>query len=115
MALPHDWLTWRTAGAAGIDALTTDRGEASGTGYWSPLTGGYRRDLLVRALGKDVVLPTVLGPADSPGTSTSGAVLGAGTGDNMAAAPRSWCCARHGHRLHRNVRGGLRGVRGRDR
>jgi len=61
-------------------------GEASGTGYWSPLTGGYRRDLLVRALGKDVVLPTVLGPADSPGTSTSGAVLGAGTGDNMAAA-----------------------------
>ena len=86
VALPHDWLTWRTAGAAGIDTLTTDRGEASGTGYWSPLTGGYRRDLLVRALGKDVVLPTVLGPADSPGTSTSGAVLGAGTGDNMAAA-----------------------------
>lgn len=86
VALPHDWLTWRTAGGAGIDTLSTDRGEASGTGYWSPLTGGYRRDLLVRALGKDVVLPTVLGPADSPGTSTSGAVLGAGTGDNMAAA-----------------------------
>ena len=35
VALPHDWLTWRTAGAAGIDTLTTDRARqaAPGTGH----------------------------------------------------------------------------------
>ncbi|MBA2389063.1 MAG: xylulose kinase [Geodermatophilaceae bacterium] len=86
VVLPHDWLTWRLSGAPGIEAVTTDRGEASGTGYWSPMTGRYRRDLLTMALGKDVVLPRVLGPADSPGQLAGGALLGAGSGDNMAAA-----------------------------
>lgn len=86
VALPHDWLTWRLGGAGDLDALCTDRGDASGTGYWSPQTGGYRRDLLTRALGHDAVLPTVLGPAGRAGRSSGGAVLGAGTGDNMAAA-----------------------------
>ena len=33
VALPHDWLTWRLAGATGLDALVTDRSDASGTGY----------------------------------------------------------------------------------
>lgn len=33
VCLPHDWLTWKLR-AAGLDALTTDRGDASGTGYW---------------------------------------------------------------------------------
>ena len=32
--LPHDWLTWRLTGR-----FTTDRGDASGTGYWSPDEG----------------------------------------------------------------------------
>ena len=35
VALPHDWLSWRLAGGPGLDALFTDRGDASGTGYWS--------------------------------------------------------------------------------
>ena len=39
--LPHDWLTSRLTGR-----LTTDRGDASGTGYWSPADGAYRWDLL---------------------------------------------------------------------
>jgi xylulokinase len=36
--LPHDWLTWRLAGggAGSPVAPTTDRGDASGTGYYSP-------------------------------------------------------------------------------
>ena len=34
VALPHDWLTWRLMGAPSLDALTTDRSDASGTGYW---------------------------------------------------------------------------------
>ena len=51
VCLPHDWLTWRLAGAPGLPALVTDRGDASGTGYWSPATGEYRPDLLSRAFG----------------------------------------------------------------
>ncbi|HEY7045336.1 MAG TPA: xylulokinase [Nocardioidaceae bacterium] len=86
VCLPHDWLTWQLAGARGLEALVTDRGDASGTGYWSAATGQYRRDLLQRALGHDVVLPTVLGPADAGGETLAGARLAAGTGDNAAAA-----------------------------
>jgi xylulokinase len=86
VCLPHDWLTWRLAGAPGLEALATDRGDASGTGYWSPATGSYRRDLLRLALGHDALVPAVLDPAASPGATAAGAVLGAGTGDNMAAA-----------------------------
>jgi xylulokinase len=86
VCLPHDWLTWRLAGAPGLQALATDRGDASGTGYWSPATGSYRPDLLRLGLGHDAHLPAVLGPAASPGTTTGGAALAAGTGDNMAAA-----------------------------
>lgn len=86
VCLPHDWLTWRLSGAPGIDVLTTDRGDASGTGYWSAATGRYRRDLFVRALGHEAVLPRVLGPAEVAGRTTAGSLLGAGTGDNAAAA-----------------------------
>src|SRR6476646_10392121 len=35
VCLPHDWLTWQLAGRPGLEALVTDRGDASGTGYWS--------------------------------------------------------------------------------
>jgi xylulokinase len=63
VCLPHDWLTWRLGGAAGLEALATDRGDASGTGYWSPAAGTYRPELLRLALGHDALLPAVLGPA----------------------------------------------------
>jgi xylulokinase len=93
VCLPHDWLTWRLAGATGLDALTTDRGDASGTGYWSPAEEAYRPDLLERAFGRSAVLPRVLGPAERAGSVAAGAlgadgdaVLGPGTGDNAAAA-----------------------------
>lgn len=90
LALPHDWLTWRLAGAAGLDAVVTDRSDASGTGYWSPSSGEYRPDLLASALGRsDVVLPRVLGPAQAAGEGrglAAGALLGPGAGDNAGAA-----------------------------
>ncbi len=86
VALPHDWLTWRLAGATDIDALTTDRSDASGTGYWSPAAGEYRPDLLHEALGHDAVVPEVLGPTATAGDATFGAVLGPGAGDNAASA-----------------------------
>ncbi|KQS58427.1 xylulose kinase [Geodermatophilus sp. Leaf369] len=86
VCLPHDWLTWRLAGAAGLETLTTDRSDASGTGYWSAATGEYRTDLLARALrGRTPVLPRVAGPAEVVGRH-GGVALGAGAGDNAAAA-----------------------------
>lgn len=101
VALPHDWLTWRlrgfgpsgeSAGGPALDELVTDRSDASGTGYWSPAQEHYDRELLVAALGHDAILPRVLGPGDSAGTSAdhpgipASLVIGPGAGDNAAAA-----------------------------
>jgi xylulokinase len=86
VCLPHDWLTWRLAGAPGIDRLVTDRGDASGTGYWSAATEEYRPDLLRRGLGRDAVVPRVLGPRERSLSMPSGPLLGPGSGDNAAAA-----------------------------
>jgi xylulokinase len=85
--LPHDWLTWLLAGRP-ADAVT-DRGEASGTGYWSTVTGEYRPDLLRMAFGSDLEVPRVCVPGERAGLASElspGAVLAAGTGDNMGAA-----------------------------
>jgi xylulokinase len=83
VVLPHDWLTTRLMADP---ALVTDRGDASGTGYWSPATGAYRTDLLELAFGRELGLPRVLDPATPAGETRTGAVLGPGTGDNMGAA-----------------------------
>ncbi len=83
VVLPHDWLTMGLTGAE----PATDRGDASGTGYWSPASGDYDRSLVELALGRsDVALPRVLGPAEAAGETSSGAIVGAGTGDNAGAA-----------------------------
>jgi xylulokinase len=84
--LPHDYLTHRLRADAGSAAPTTDRGDASGTGYWSPATGAYRPDLLRLAFGREPALPAVAAPAAVVGRTSAGAVLAPGTGDNMAAA-----------------------------
>lgn len=91
VALPHDWLTWRLRGygpgaprGGDLDALTTDRSDASGTAYWSP-AGRYDRELLELALGHSAVLPRVLGPGERADV-TDGIVFGAGAGDNAGAA-----------------------------
>ena len=92
--LPHDYLTWRLSGAH-----VTDRGDASGTGWFDPSTDTYVDELLdtvaPAAEWRDR-LPTVLGPTDAAGSLTSDAatalgldasvVVGPGTGDNMGAA-----------------------------
>src|SRR5215510_6017174 len=69
--LPHDWLTHRIAQPR--EEPTTDRGDASGTGYWSPAEGAYRPDLLALvddAVDWDAALPTVLGPTEAAGEWT---------------------------------------------
>ena len=88
VCLPHDWLTWRLSEGRGLGTLTTDRGDASGTAYWSARTGEYRLDLLERAMrGRRPAVPRVAGPAEQVGAlAGSGALLGPGTGDNAAAA-----------------------------
>ena len=81
--LPHDYLTWHLAGRPG--EATTDRGDASGTGYWSPHTGDWLPEVLARAAGRELVVPRVAAPGEVVGQHGS-AALAAGTGDNMAAA-----------------------------
>jgi xylulokinase len=82
--LPHDWLTWRLGGAPAEPA--TDRGDASGTGYFSPADGSWLPGYAERALGRPVSLPRVAAPAEIVGQASWGAALSAGTGDNMGAA-----------------------------
>jgi xylulokinase len=83
VVLPHDWFNFRLTGR-----LATDRGDASGTGYWSPAAGTYRWDLLA-VIDRDRdwagVVPEVLGPLDVVG-QWRGALVAPGTGDNMGAA-----------------------------
>jgi xylulokinase len=83
VVLPHDWMTFRLT-----DQLVTDRGDASGTGYWSPSSGEYRWDIL-SIIDKDrdwsTVVPRVAAPNDVVG-EWKGAKVACGTGDNMAAA-----------------------------
>lgn len=99
VAVVHDWLIWRLmgfgtgAGTGGLDELTTDRSEASGTAYWSPDTGEYCLDLVEHALGKSVQLPRILGPRERAGVTgtgipgiPAGIPIGVGSGDNAAAA-----------------------------
>jgi len=82
--LPHDWLTWQLSGRASDPV--TDRGDASGTGYWSPASGEYRADLLRTAFGRDLAVPRVAEPAAAVGSTGDGLLVGPGTGDNMGAA-----------------------------
>ena len=87
VALPHDWLTWRLRSTGALDDLTTDRSDASGTGYFSSTTNEYRLDLLERAMGRPgVLVPRVAEPSEVVGHTPGGIALGAGAGDNASAA-----------------------------
>jgi xylulokinase len=87
--LPHDYLTWRLRGGLSDRCVepTTDRGDASGTGYWSPAAGAYHEDILAQAFrGRTPELPRVAAPAEAVGRTPAGALVAAGTGDNAGAA-----------------------------
>lgn len=92
--LPHDWLNFKLTGE-----FVTDRGDASGTGYWSPVQGKYQMDLLSiidERCDWSQLLPEVLGPWAQAGELTKeaatalglrqGIPVAIGTGDNMAGA-----------------------------
>jgi xylulokinase len=87
--LPHDWLTERLCGRG-----VTDRGDASGTGWWSTRDEDYVDEVLARVDLDRSLLPEVLGPREAAGEAQAaaelglpaGALVGPGTGDNMGAA-----------------------------
>src|SRR5260370_44845 len=84
--LPHDWLTWRLGDRA--HEPSTHRGDASGTGYFSPASGRWLPEIARAALGQPVGLPRVAAPAEIVARTPGGAGLSAGTRDNMGAALR---------------------------
>ena len=91
--LPHDWLTERLCGRG-----ATDRGDASGTGWWSTRDEEYAGEVLgLPGVELDpALLPDVLGPGEAAGEVgaeaaaelglPAGVPVGPGTGDNMGAA-----------------------------
>jgi len=91
--LPHDFLTERLCGRA-----VTDRGDASGSGWWSVPDNAYAEDVLAldRVRLDPALLPAVLTGGTPAGTLSAsvaadlglpaGTVVAAATGDNMAAA-----------------------------
>src|SRR5262249_50691438 len=83
----HDFLTWLLLAGPRLDKEpVTDRGDASGTGYFSPADGAWLPEVAAGAIGHEVRLPRVARPAEAVGETIRGAVVSAGTGDNMAAA-----------------------------
>jgi xylulokinase len=86
VCLPHDWLTWQLGGTSDLARLVTDRGDASGTGYWSPTEGHYFEELLELAMGRRPIVPTVLRPTGVAGETYGDIPVAVGTGDNPGAA-----------------------------
>jgi len=92
--LPHDWIQSELTGEP-----STDRSEASGTGWFDPATSTWQPDLLdlVRpGLSEQLRLPDVLGPDSSAGVPAGGrrplqdlpgaTVVGPGCNDNAGTA-----------------------------
>jgi xylulokinase len=89
--LPHDFITERLCGRG-----ATDRGDASGTAWWSTRDEGYVDDVLELIELDAALLPDVLGPREAAGEVGAsaagelglrpGTIVGPGTGDNMGAA-----------------------------
>ena len=73
--LPHDWLTWRLSGAH-----VTDRGDASGTGWFDPSRNELAADLLAVAVGG--------GGRDTGGGPQGAAGPGGGAGEWLPRLPR---------------------------
>ena len=88
IALPHDWLSWKLQGAKDFSQLFTDRSDASGTGYFDPVSSTYRKDLVALALKnvREIYLPRIVASSAFGGVTPHGVQIGAGTGDNAGAA-----------------------------
>ncbi|RKN35050.1 xylulokinase [Streptomyces hoynatensis] len=89
--LPHDYLTGRLTGQGAAEG-TTDRGDASGSGWWNGETESYDEEILAHVGLDPKLLPRVVASGEAAGTVRSGLPLpegilvAGGTGDNMAGA-----------------------------
>jgi len=92
ICLPFDYLIYRLSGR-----LVTERGGSSGTGYFNPFANEWDVDLAALAMPNvdwSSKLPAVIDSGHAAGTLVesaelgplTGITVGAGTGDNMAAA-----------------------------
>lgn len=90
--LPHDYLTWRLTGEH-----VTDRGDASGSGWYDAASDTLQIELLdAAARGWRGAVPRVLAPDETAGVVTAdaarelgipaGIAVAPGSGDNMGAA-----------------------------
>ncbi|MDO4665644.1 MAG: FGGY family carbohydrate kinase [Actinomycetaceae bacterium] len=101
ICLPHDYLSWRISGSSDISSLTTDRSDASGTGYLDLRTAEYHDDLFAYALrvsrdeAQRIYRPRVVAPFEAAAEVMrsieeiglkAGTIIGAGCGDNAGAA-----------------------------
>lgn len=92
VCLPHDYLSWRISEHyPDINKIFTDRSDASGTGYFNSDTNSYVSEIFEYCLGKQAILPKVLGATESAGKVRSDfanteVLIGAGMGDNAGAA-----------------------------
>lgn len=89
VCLPHDWLTWKLSGSKDIRDITTDRSDASGTGYFNATLNSYDREIFEFCVGRsDIYLPRIVEKNSLAGTisNSSKTKLGAGAGDNAGAA-----------------------------
>ncbi len=80
--LPHDYVSRHVSGGE----VFTDRSDASGTGYWSTAEDHWLPGLAEQAVGHAVDLPRVVASHQVAATTPGGLVIGAGAGDNAAAA-----------------------------
>ncbi len=81
--LPHDYVSRHIVGGG---EPFTDRGDASGTGYFSTKDDAWRPDLAEAAIGHAVELPRIVASSEIAAKTGAGLNVAAGTGDNMAAA-----------------------------
>lgn len=92
VCLPHDYLSWRLSEHyPDISKIFTDRSDASGTGYFNPVTNTYVSEILDYCIGHEVQLPKVLGPSEvgarvRADLATGDVAIGPGMGDNAGAA-----------------------------
>ena len=88
ICLPHDWLSWKLSGSNNIHEIFTDRSDASGTGYFNPVTSEYDRELFQRIFDVDqhIYLPKIISRNDFGLRASESLLIGAGAGDNAGAA-----------------------------
>lgn len=83
--VPSDWLSFRLTGGR-----ATDRSNASSTGYYSAHEGRWRPDILTDLVGPgdwEAVLPEVLGPTQTIGSTNAEAAAALGVRQGVPVGP----------------------------